>query len=368
MQTKRSKSRIFFIIVHIAIVFFFLLVTLIPFLDPGIFWYISFLGLLYPYLLSATILCLLISLLAKSKWAILSFIALLVSWQQITAVFAFHPSNKFDTNKDDSALRVLSWNVSSWTMNQHATDAVGRVGLRNLMMDAVKEQNADVLCFQEFFESYAPELYPANIPVLKSMGFNYVFFSPYITTMNGGLAGGICIFSKFPITDTVFYKPKIGCNSEGISIADIQFPNKTVRIINAHLESPRLKKQEYDAVAEVEESKSVFGKIKRAYAKRMEQAEMVRSIVDTSKFPVIVCGDFNDIPNSYAYFKVKGNLQDAFLKRGFGIGRTFQYISPTLRIDYIFCDPKFKIQQFTKPDYKYSDHYPQVADITYQKF
>lgn len=367
MHNKSRKGvRIFFIVIHIAIVFFFLLVTLIPFLPPGTFWFISFLGLLYPYLLIATITGLLISLLSKSKWAILSLIALLFSWQQITALFAFHPSNGFTVNKEPSSLRVLSWNVSSWTENQSATDAVGRMGLRDLMMDAVKEQDADVLCFQEFFESYAPELFAANIPVLKQLGFNYYFFSPYIRTMNGGLAGGLCIFSKFPITDTVFYQPQKGTNSEGIAVADIQFQNRPVRIINTHLESPRLKKQEYGEVTEVEESKNVFGKIKRAYTKRKEEAELVRSIIDTSHYPVIVCGDFNDVPNSYAYFKVKGNLQDAFLKKGFGIGRTFQYISPTLRIDYIFCDPKFKIQQFTKPDYKYSDHYPQVADIRYQ--
>lgn len=367
MQNKNRKwIRLAFIIIHIGIVFFFLLVALIPFLDPGTFWFISLLGLFYPYLLIATILCFVISLLSKSKWAILSLLALLVSWQQITALFAFHPSNNFDNNKEASSLRVLSWNVSSWTENQSATDAVSRMGLRNLMMDAVKEQNADVLCFQEFFESYAPELFPANIPVLKSMGFNYCYFSPAGKTMNGGLAGGLCIFSKFPFTDTVFYKAEKGNNSEGISVADIQFNNKTIRIINTHLESPRLKKQEYGAIGEVEESRSVFGKIKRAYAKRKEQAEIVRNIIDSSIQPVIVCGDFNDVPNSYAYFKVKGNLQDAFLKKGFGIGRTFQYISPTLRIDYIFCDKNFRIQQYANPPYKYSDHYPQVVDITYQ--
>lgn len=365
MQNKNRKwVRVIFIIIHIAIVFFFLLVSLVPFLDPGTFWFISLLGLFYPYLLAATILCLIISLLSKSKWAILSLVALLVSWQQIGALFAFHPSNKFNINKDESSLRVLSWNVSSWTENQSATDPVNRMGLRNLMMDAVKEQNADILCFQEFFESYAPELFPSNIPVLKSMGFNYCYFSPAGKTMNGGLAGGLCIFSKLPITDTIFYHAEKGNNSEGISIADIRFNNKTLRIINTHLESPRLKKQEYGAIGEVEESRSVFGKVKRAYAKRKEQATMVQSIIDTTKYPVIVCGDFNDVPNSYAYFKVKGGLQDAFLKKGFGLGRTFQYISPTLRIDYIFFDPKFTIKQYTKPSYKYSDHYPQVADVT----
>jgi len=68
MQNKSRKGvRIFFIIIHIAIVFFFLLVALIPFLDPGTFWFISFLGLVYPYLLIATIICFIISLLSSQN-------------------------------------------------------------------------------------------------------------------------------------------------------------------------------------------------------------------------------------------------------------------------------------------------------------
>ena len=44
----------------------------------------------------------------------------------------------------------------------------------------------------------------------------------------------------------------------------------------------------------------------------------------------IVTGDFNDVPNTYTYFTIRGKLQDAFLKQGFGIGRTYSGISPTL--------------------------------------
>ncbi len=56
-------------------------------------------------------------------------------------------------------------------------------------------------------------------------------------------------------------------------------------------------------------------------------------------------------------------MQDAFLKRGFGIGRTFSAISPTLRIDYIFADKRFRIDQFKRIVKNYSDHYMLVADI-----
>jgi endonuclease/exonuclease/phosphatase family metal-dependent hydrolase len=56
-------------------------------------------------------------------------------------------------------------------------------------------------------------------------------------------------------------------------------------------------------------------------------------------------------------------MQDAFLKKGFGIGRTFTGLSPTLRIDYIFADRHFKIKQFNRITKKLSDHYMLVADV-----
>jgi endonuclease/exonuclease/phosphatase (EEP) superfamily protein YafD len=82
-----------------------------------------------------------------------------------------------------------------------------------------------------------------------------------------------------------------------------------------------------------------------------------------SPYPVLFCGDLNDVPNSYTYSTVRGRMQDAFLKKGFGIGRTFSAISPTLRIDYIFADDHFKIKQFNRLVKHYSDHFMLVADI-----
>jgi endonuclease/exonuclease/phosphatase family metal-dependent hydrolase len=64
---------------------------------------------------------------------------------------------------------------------------------------------------------------------------------------------------------------------------------------------------------------------------------------------------------------VKGEMQDAFLKKGFGIGRTFSGLSPTLRIDYIFADEHFKVRQFNRVAKRYSDHYMLVSDMALKK-
>jgi endonuclease/exonuclease/phosphatase family metal-dependent hydrolase len=110
-------------------------------------------------------------------------------------------------------------------------------------------------------------------------------------------------------------------------------------------------------------SKSLAKKLKYAFSRRGYQADTVRRNLDASPYPLIVCGDFNDVPNSYAYFRIKGNRQDAFIAKNFGIGRTYVRISPTLRIDYILSSENFKVLQSRKIVNPYSDHYPVIADL-----
>ena len=94
------------------------------------------------------------------------------------------------------------------------------------------------------------------------------------------------------------------------------------------------------------------------------QANKVREEIDRSAYPVIVCGDFNDVPYSYSYLKIGKGLQNAFVQKGFGFGRTFSGISPTLRIDNIFTDKKNTVEQFIRVSKKLSDHFPVIADIS----
>jgi endonuclease/exonuclease/phosphatase family metal-dependent hydrolase len=78
---------------------------------------------------------------------------------------------------------------------------------------------------------------------------------------------------------------------------------------------------------------------------------------------VILCGDFNDVPNSFAYYHIGEDMQDAFRSKGSGLDRTYLGISPTLRIDYIFCDPGFDILAYDRINKQLSDHYPIMADL-----
>ncbi len=109
--------------------------------------------------------------------------------------------------------------------------------------------------------------------------------------------------------------------------------------------------------------KGIISKFRRSYRLRSQQARIVRGQLDNSTYPEIICGDFNDVPNSYTYFTIKGDRQDAFVNKSFGLGRTFVSISPTLRIDYIQANKNFDILQYKKTRLNYSDHFPLIADF-----
>jgi endonuclease/exonuclease/phosphatase family metal-dependent hydrolase len=153
--------------------------------------------------------------------------------------------------------------------------------------------------------------------------------------------------------------------------ADIKFNDDTLRIFTTHLQSVQFKKRDYETINKIKNyedsivsnSKTIFSKLKKGIERRSIQANVIKDQLRKSQYPVIFCGDFNDVPNSYTYFTVRGNMRDAFLEKGSGIGRSFTSISPTLRIDYILTSKEFSVLQFDRIKKKYSDHYMLVTDL-----
>ena len=180
------------------------------------------------------------------------------------------------------------------------------------------------------------------------------------------------IFSRLPIVDSGlirFPKPSM---AEAFIYADVVMNTDTVRVYTTHLQSVQFKKQDFETIEKlkknedgaVENSKGIFAKLKRGVVKRSVQAEVVRNMVARSPHPFVLTGDFNDVPNSYTYFTIKGDRKDAFTQSGKGIGRTFSNVAPTLRIDYIITDEQFTVDQYIRHFVPYSEHYPVIADLT----
>lgn len=366
----RLFTKRFFIYSNVAVVFFFLLSCLVPYLHPQKWWFISFLGLAFPFLLVIVIFYLVGWLIIlKPKLALISGIALLLSIKSLTVFLAFHRPTTFNYTKDSQSLRILTWNVARFIEMRQNNNQGSQTRLK--MFDLIKEQNADVLCLQEFHtaNSARPEFYDNITPIQKELGYPYFFFS--FDTDGDNLFYSSIIFSRYPIIDSGMIRYPRPSLPDVLIHADIKVNNDTIRIYTTHLQSLQFGKKDYQRLSKIENaedsllynSRNILSKIKKGFTYRSFQADMAHEVMGNSPYPALLCADLNDVPNSYTYFKVRGNMQDAFLKKGFGIGRTFTGLSPTLRIDYIFADDHFKIKQFNRITKRLSDHYMLVADV-----
>jgi endonuclease/exonuclease/phosphatase family metal-dependent hydrolase len=93
---------------------------------------------------------------------------------------------------------------------------------------------------------------------------------------------------------------------------------------------------------------------------------MLQAFLDTASQPVILGVDMNSVASSYVYKMVKGKKKDAFLETGFGMGKSYYSRLPNLRIDYIFMDEVFSIQQMKMDYLRLSDHLLLLADISWK--
>jgi endonuclease/exonuclease/phosphatase family metal-dependent hydrolase len=371
MPTRfRLFTKRFFIYTHLAVVVFFLLSCLVPLLNPQKWWWITFLGLGFPILLVLVIFFMFFWFIIKPKYAWISVIALLIAFKNINVFFAFSSPGTFSYKKGVDTLRIATWNVARFIEMKRNNNQGSQTRLK--MMDLIAQQNADIICFQEFFTSLNPEWYQ-NINYIKE-NFNYPYFF-YSHDVDGDLHfTGTIIFSRYPIIDSGLVRYPRPTLPEALMHADIKINDDTIRVFSTHLQSLQLGKDEYRKIDEltkgdslIDNSKTIFSKLRKGSALRSIQAEVVKTLIEDSPYPVLFAGDLNDVPNSYTYFTVKGDMQDAFLKKGFGIGRTFSGLAPTLRIDYIFADNDFKIIQFNRLVKNLSDHYMVVADVKLKK-
>jgi endonuclease/exonuclease/phosphatase family metal-dependent hydrolase len=366
-----SMARNFFkrtlIVINSIIALLFLLSCLAPYFNPSTWWFMGFLGLMFPYLAVLLIFSVIFWWVIKPVLSIISIITLLAGFKQFSVLVAINTNESYKVKKDTSQIRILDWNIRSFhgLSNKRDKEKIDRISIAQ----AINSRNPDVVCLQEFNHSNTSD----NLS-LFTQKYPYHFFSKDFETGNYGYVAGSIIFSKHPILHTgkVQYP---GRNAESLIYADILAPHGVIRVFTTHLQSFRFNQNDYEGIDKIKKtqdealhaSKTLVQKMKLAFIKRGEQAKIVRATLDKSPYPSVICGDFNDVPNSYTYFHIKKDWLDPFLKKSLGIGRTFMGVAPTLRIDYILADKRFNIHQFDMVDEDLSDHLMLVTDLSVTK-
>jgi endonuclease/exonuclease/phosphatase family metal-dependent hydrolase len=331
------------------------------------------------YLLLLLFLFFIFWLLVRPGWSLIFVTTVLLAYNPIRNIVPFRLSSNFIASKDSGHLRVMSWNVAQFDILYNKQ----RPDIRNNMVELINSYQPDIACFQEMVA--ADTLVNLNTPYYHKYSFFSVFeyaeklSMPYFHfTYNfkedflNRQHFGLMIFSKYPIINkqtASFYPYDYNSNFQYV---DIAAGTDTLRVFNIHLQSLRFSQENLkyleqpgiETKQDIEKSKTIIGKMKSGFLKRKQQADRIKAAMEESPYPVLLCGDFNDVPNSYAYQKIGNGLQNAFVEKGIGLGRTFSGIAPTLRIDNIFIDKKYTVSQYTRVRKKLSDHFPIMADIS----
>ena len=367
----RRFTKGFLIICNIVIALFFLLGCYASYFNVTTFWFLGLLTLASLYFVLFLLLFIVFWLFANFKYILISLIAFALAWKPLGQIIKLKQGEDFKIAKLPNSIRIMSWNVEHFDILEHKTHPERK----QEMLDLINKYLPDVACFQEMvggdFDSTAINFVPR---IAKQLKYQYYYYSyDKRDDFDGKHHYGIITFSRFPIIQKYTYSPpELNYNSIFQSI-DIAANSDTFRVFNIHLQSLKfsdISRQYIDdptlkGRVDIEKSKNIISKFKTGFAKRKLQSERVKKSMNESPYKVILCGDFNDVPNSYAYNTIGKGLKNAYAEKGSGIGRTFSSISPTLRIDNIFVDDRLMVEQFVRIKKKLSDHFPIIADITF---
>lgn len=243
--------------------------------------------------------------------------------------------------------RIMTLNSLHFTIDNNSRITAKKID------SILQKRDINILCLQEYdkpkFDAYA-KLFAPRMP------YQYMEHS-------------VAILSHYPILNS--HAEKFADSDNDYAYADLNIDGDTVRLFSVHLQSSHISilLKQFDHITAEEDLP--FARILKLYAantrKRARQVQLIRSIIDTTRYPTIVVGDFNDMPSSYSYRTVKGHdLNDAFRDAGEGFAGSYNTRAGSLRIDYVLYDEHFRATNYQVLRDTLSDHQAVVADLKFR--
>ncbi len=343
---------------NLVVVFVMVLILIGTVVSPEKFIIPAYATLLFPIIIFLNIVFVIFWIIARKWLFLISLIVLFLAASQIADTIPVH-FGKTKSEHLGNHIKVLTYNtMMSGGLEKHTLEHPNQV------IQFVLEADADIVCLQEFAVSPKNKYLTEKdvLKIFKKYPYKHIWYKQDQSWAKSGVA----TFSKFPIVnkENIAFKSKYN-----VSIfSDIVVNGDTLRLFNNHLESNRLTESDRRLPVQLKDNfdtENLSGttlhlsrKLGTAYKTRARQADKIAELISLSPYKAIVCGDFNDVPVSYAYTKIKGNLKDAFSETGIGLGWTLNLSIYHFRIDYILYNPQFTPENFKITKVKYSDHYP----------
>lgn len=356
---RKLLSGIFFLL-FIATVAAFIGGLASTVINPKYFWPFAFIGLAFPFIFIVLCGFFLYWLFTKNKKVLYPFFLLLLLFFFIPEFFNIDVSPSKGT--EENTIKVMTYNVRNFEVYSEKNSKQKR----DAMIGLIKAQNADIVCLQEMIDG-KNHIQLSRLATKLDMPYYYMQVG---TQAYDRAKFGVAIFSKYKLINTTGYP--FGSGGNVGARVEIDVNSDTISVFNMHLESANIdrsyynySKKDLDSISKstfIQRAKIMSQQLKSAFKKRSSQANFIRNEIKNIQNPVLVCGDFNDTPISYAYSRIKGNLNDSFKKGGFGFGGTYPDL-PFLRIDHILSSDEFSVENYRIIKKLISDHYPVISEV-----
>lgn len=289
-------------------------------------------------------LCLLVWWLVRRRWlvALMPFAALAVGASDMALLLRLPRFG--DVPEGD--LRVATLNVHGFQQEQTRGLTARSVAA------ALQQERVDVVFLQEALDD-------AEHPFAE-LASRFEDYPYYVRELS------MACFSRYPILDHQYVR--FPDSNQSYLRVDMQVEGRPVRFVSVHLQSTGLSmarrrfRRDYgrgiprDTLCRLLEENA---------AVRQEQIRTVRNVIDSTRMPLVVLGDFNDTPFSPAYRDMSRGLTDAFRTAGRGWGGTYRGL---VRIDYILHNNGFEaVDCYVWRDKTLSDHDLVIAEVRFAR-
>lgn len=355
MNIIRNTFGFIFVVLNLLVGVGLLVAAYAQYLSPTSLPVLSVAGLAFPMFVAFNLLFLLLWLIVYPRYIVLPLFLFLIC---IDPLLTYSPMSFSRSPKGGTELKVLTYNTMGMPSEKkdNGKDFIPAV-------EYIKKSGADIVCLQEF-----PMEHKAIVKQLKKV-------YPYIKIVNVHPTLKVACISKTPIVSGK--KIDLVSPGNGAAIFYVKVGKEKIPVILNHLESNKLSvddKTTYETLWESpdkhsvkKESKHLLSKLADAVKLRGPQADTIARLIQQINNPhTIVCGDFNDIPLSYAHRVIGKGLQDTYREVGFGPSMTFHDHLMFFRIDHIFVGKGYRVLECEiDKSIKTSDHYPYWCKIEF---
>lgn len=349
MRLLKVIPKTIFIVINVLTVMTMLFCAYSVTLPPQQYPRLSESGMWFPVFLVMNMAFVLFWLIFKRKFVLISLVGILLCAGSIRT---YVPLNVVQ-EPPVGAIKVLSYNI----MNFGEKKVVPWD--ENEVVVYLRQCDADIVCLQEATTAETKK-------VLEVLEEQYPYYRLHENERNF-----LACLSKYPILSE--RKIDYASSSNASYAYEVAVGNKTLLVINNHLESYRLTQADKDDYKSIirnyrhpdendseEKLFGLFGKLVSPDSLRGMQVDSVAAFIrqNEGKY-IIACGDFNASPISYAHHKLTEYLDDAYTRSGNGPGISYHHSGMYFRLDHILVSPNIKAYKaVVDRSVKASDHYP----------